>query len=151
MRIEKLSIEQGISENIIEDLLDFSYPYFSNVMSKEYYKEYIINVTNFKKSLLLYNDDKIIGIYFLGSTQITQYSNDKRFKNLKGVEGVMLLVTDEYRGKGFGDKLKDYPKTMGYDYIWGQQAKILSNLSDWLKRRELILETTTIYITAELF
>jgi len=51
---------------------------------------------------------------------------------------------------GWGNKLKDAPKTLDVDYIWGQQFKGLNNLEDWLKRRELIHETQDIYITAEI-
>jgi hypothetical protein len=63
----------------------------------------------------------------------------------------LLAVDKSIRGMGWGNKLKDYPKTLGIDYIWGQQLKTLNNLNDWLKRRELVGETNSVYITAEIF
>jgi hypothetical protein len=62
-----------------------------------------------------------------------------------------LVVDKEIRGQGWGNKLKEYPKTLEVDYIWGQQLKTLNNLEDWLKRRELLGETVGVYITAEIF
>jgi predicted NAD-dependent protein-ADP-ribosyltransferase YbiA (DUF1768 family) len=96
-------------------------------------------------------DDKILGVYLLGDTQLTDYVDAPKYEGLRGVEGVLLSVDSSIRGLGYGNKLKDYPKTLGYDYIWGQQFKGLNNLNDWLKRRELIATTSEVYITAEIF
>ena len=70
---------------------------------------------------------------------------------MDGVEGILLFVEEAYRGKGWGNKLKDMPKEIGYDYVWGRQHKNLNNLDHWLKRRELILEKEREYVTAEIF
>ncbi len=84
--------------------------------------------------------------------QITDYfKNTDKFKGLHGVEGILLFIEEKHRGDGWGNKLKDMSKELGYDYIWGQQFKGLNNLQDWLKRRELITETDNIYITAQIF
>ncbi|MFN9953714.1 MAG: hypothetical protein ACK55I_11490, partial [bacterium] len=81
------------------------------------------------------NND-IKGVYLLGDNQLNSLVEDEKYVNLKGVEGVVLAVSEEVRGQGWGNKLKDFPKTLEVDYIWGQQLKSLNNLEDWLKRRE---------------
>jgi hypothetical protein len=92
-----------------------------------------------------------MGLYLLGDSQLDSLVVNDTYSNLKGVEGVVLAVSEEIRVQGWGNKLKDYPKMLGVDYIWGQQLKTLNNLEDWLKRRELVAETKSVYITAELF
>ena len=68
---------------------------------------------------------------------------------------MLLFIEKDFRGLGWGNKLKDHPKKLmeilDIDYIWGQQYKDLNNINDWLKRRKLIDETQFIYITAEIF
>jgi len=92
-----------------------------------------------------------MGLYLLGDSQLDSLTLNEKYVKLKGIEGVLLVVNEEIRGQGCGDKLKDYPKTLDFDYIWGQQLKTLNNLEYWLKRRELITETKSVYITAEVF
>ena len=90
-------------------------------------------------------DERILGTYLIGNSQL-QHPD---YENLKGVEGVLLAVDDSLRGHGWGSRMKDYPKTLGVDYIWGYQATGLNNLNEWLKRRELIAESELVYVTAE--
>ena len=103
------------------------------------------------KILLVDDENNIKGVYILGGNQLNSIVTAKDYKDLNGVEGVLLCVDETLRGQGYGNKMKDYPKTLGYDYIWGQQFKDLDNLNDWLKRRVLVGETQYVYITAELF
>lgn len=67
------------------------------------------------------------------------------------MEGVALGLKKEYRGNGFGEKLKDwfenYAKDNGYDFIFGQHLKGLNNIDFWLKRRELYREDKHSYYT----
>ncbi len=70
---------------------------------------------------------------------------------MRGIEGVLLAVDKSIQGQGWGNRLKDYTRTLGFDYIWGQQLKPLNNLKDWLKRRELVGEVENCYITLEDF
>ncbi len=147
-----MQIKKGIPEELINDVLEFSYPYFNHLMSKYIYEEYLKSVSNWGISSLLLNEDgKILGVYLLGNHQITDFVTASKYDNLVGVEGVLLVVDSTIRGMGYGNKLKDYPKTLGVDYIWGQQFKGLKNLDDWLKRRELVATTSEVYITAEIF
>lgn len=72
-------------------------------------------------------------------------------KDLKGIEGVALGVFSEYRGRGIGRKLMDYPAMLkGIDYIWGYQLKSLHNLDHWMKRRKLYFENDHLYITYQI-
>jgi hypothetical protein len=147
-----MNIKQGIPNNQIQYILDFTYPHFKHLMSKTGYDFYLKGVTNSNISATLTtDDDKILGVYLLGDNQITDFVDTPKYEGLKGVEGVLLVIDSSIRGLGYGDKLKDYPKTLGYDYIWGQQFKGLNNLNDWLKRRELVATTDSVYITAEIF
>jgi hypothetical protein len=147
-----MNIKQGIPLNQIQEILEFTYPNFKDLMSKDFYDIYLKGVTNWNISATLTtDDDKLFGVYLLGDNQITNMVYASKYEVLNGVEGVLLVIDSSIRGLGYGNKLKDYPKTLGYDYIWGQQFKGLNNLKDWLKRRELVASNDSVYITAEIF
>lgn len=98
-------------------------------------------------------DGKIGGFYFLRSEDIPP-NNPKLYEKLSklnGLEGVALGVFKEYKQYGIGKDLIEYPKRLGYDYIWGYQLKSLENIKDWLKRRKLYYENPYLYITYEIF
>jgi len=149
-----MTIKVGIELYKIEEVLDYTYPFFKHVISRvgfDYYMKGLSNA-NWKKSLLLLdNEDNIKGAYILGNFQLPSQYVQYKYTGLTGVEGLLLAIDESIRGQGWGNKLKDYPKTLGYDYIWGQQFKGLNNLNDWLKRRELVATTSEVYITAEIF
>lgn len=147
-----MNVKKGIPEERRLEAIAWAFEYFKYVTPKNYFFSILDQETNWDISALLLDDnDKIMGVYLLGDKQLDSLTINEKYLNLKGVEGVVLAVSDKIRGKGWGSKLKDYPKTLGYDYIWGQQLKVLNNLNDWLKRRELITETSNVYITAEIF
>jgi len=144
-----MNIVEGIAENEKLNVIGWSYDYFNHVIDINNFIMIIMSDTNWEKSLKLVDDeDNILGVYLLGDTQLKGYS---LYSKLNGVHGVLLAVDSEIRGLGWGNKLKDYPKTMGYSYIWGEQLKSLNNIKDWLKRRDLLADTNYSYITAELF
>lgn len=149
-----MKIKQGITLNQIQEVLDFSFPFFEHVISRKGFDYYMIDLANAnwtQSVLLLDNQENIEGVYILGNNQLpSQFVQDK-YVGLVGVEGLLLAVDESLRGEGYGNKLKDYPRTLGYDYIWGQQFKELNNLKDWIKRRELVATTDSVYITAEIF
>lgn len=152
MNTPDLRIRVGIPEERQEEVIDWTFPYFQYVTDAEYFYAILRQEANWENSLLLLNEnDEIKGVYILGDQPIESLVKTDEYKNLKGVEGVVLAVDRELRGKGWGTKLKEYPKNLGYDYIWGQQLKTLNNLEDWLKRRVLVAETNSVYITAEKF
>lgn len=147
-----MKISQGIPNNKVTEVLEYTYDFFSHLMIKPEFDYYMQGVAaiNWAISLLLLDDeDNIKGAYILGGNQITSMIDTKDYLLLNGIEGVLLCVDQSIRGLGYGNQLKEYPKSFGYDYIWGQQFKDLNNLKDWLKRRELVGETKYVYITAE--
>ena len=149
-----MNIIQGIPNNKIEEVLDYAHKYFEHVMDAKNFHQYVryhANVNWGESILLVDGENNIKGVYILGGNQLNSIVTTKDYKDLNGVEGVLLCVDETLRGQGYGNKMKDYPKTLGYDYIWGQQFKDLDNLNDWLKRRVLVGETQYVYITAELF
>lgn len=148
-----MKIKQGIELTQVQEVLDFSFPFFENVIFRrgfDYYMRDLANA-NWKKSVLLLDGDNIKGVYILGNHQLPSQYVQAKYVGLIGIEGLLIAVDESVRGQGWGNKLKEYPKTLGYDYIWGQQFKGLNNLKDWLKRRELIATTDEVYITAEIF
>jgi hypothetical protein len=149
-----MNIKQGIPLNQIQEILDFSFTFFEHVISRQGFDFYIRDLanTNWNQSVLLLDDqDNIKGVYILGNNQLPSEHVQYKYVGLLGVEGLLLAVDKSVRGQGYGNKLKDYPSTLGYDYIWGQQFKSLNNLKNWLKRRELVATTDSVYITAEIF
>ena len=146
--VEMLVIKQGIPKERLKEIMEWSFPYFTHVIDEGYFNIVVENQTDLKKSAIIVDrNNKIRGAYLIGNHQLRHLD----YKHLKGVEGVLLAIDESIRGKGWGNRLKDYPKTLGVDYIWGQQAKGLNNIKDWLKRRELINESGGVYITAEKF
>ena len=146
--VEMLVIKQGIPKERINEIMKWSFPYFTHVIDEGFFQIVVEGQTDLKKSAMIVDkDDNILGVYLIGNNQLRNLD----FHDLKGVEGVLLAVDESIRGRGWGNRLKDYPKTLGVDYIWGQQAKGLNNIKDWLKRRELINESGGVYITAEIF
>ncbi len=151
-----MQIKKGIPVQDRLKIIEWSFPFFEHVVNKELFGNIILYETKWDISAKLVDDnDEIKGVYLLGESS-PAYMMDSdlwfnKYKNLEGVEGVMLAVDESIRGQGWGNKLKDYPKTLGVDYIWGQQLKGLNNLEDWLKRRVLVGDTGDCYVTLELF
>jgi hypothetical protein len=148
--MREFEIKQDIPVERQHEAILFSYQFFSHTMKFNMFNQYLKEETIWDKSWYLVDEsDTILGIYLMGEQQIPLF--DERFTHLFGVEGLLLAVDESIRGFGFGNRLKDLPRTLGVDYIWGQQFKILNNLDDWLKRRFLVGEMGDVYITAEIF
>jgi hypothetical protein len=147
-----MNIRYGIPQEMRLEAMQWSFQYFKHVIYKNYFFTIIEEETNWDISaIILDEEDKIKGLYLLGNTQLYSFWSNEKYDRLKGIEGVLLVIDKEIRGQGWGNKLKEYPKTLEVDYIWGQQLKTLNNIEDWLKRREIVGETTGAYITAEIF
>lgn len=147
-----MRIEQGITENERLKVIEWAFSYFKDVANKNYFYGLLLQETNWNLSVkLVDNNDEIKGLYLFGDKQLSSLVQGTEYDRLKGIEGVLLAVDKSIRGQGWGNKLKDYTSTLGFDYIWGQQLKKLNNLSDWLKRRVLIAELNNCYITLEIF
>lgn len=104
-------------------------------------------------SVVLEINGEIGGFYFFKKNNIpkTDKKEYDELKDLKGIEGVALGVFKKFRNKGYGKLLINYPKKLGYDYIWGYQLKDLENLNDWLKRRKLYFDGGGLYVTYQIF
>lgn len=147
-----MKLIKGIPLERRKELIAWTFQYFKDVTSEYYFHAILEQESNWDISAMLVDENNDIkGVYLLGDSQLSSLVEDEKYVNLKGVEGVVLAVSEEVRGQGWGNKLKDFPKTLEIDYIWGQQLKSLNNLEDWLKRRELIAETQSVYITSEIF
>jgi GNAT superfamily N-acetyltransferase len=128
-------------------------------MSDDMIIGYTNHVTNWNLSKKLVIDGKLVGFYlFADAIPIKEkvagcelHADLEQFEGLHGIEGVALVVAPEYRGSGLGNQLKDLPRTMGYDYVYGEQLKSLNNLNDWLKRRQLVANCGNVWVTAEIF
>lgn len=143
-------IKKGIPKDRRLEVITWSFEYFKNVTDKEYFFAIIAQETNWSLSAMLVDEnDKLLGTYLLGDLQVDSIIKTDKYKKLKGVEGVLLAVDESLRGQGWGTKLKEYPNILGFDYVWGQQLKTLNNLKDWLKRRVLVGQTDSVYVTLE--
>ena len=147
-----MKIVRGIPNKYISKILDWSI-HFNHIMDESSFRTYVNFMSDFEISFMLLDEkENIVGAYTLLKNEIyEEYPNTEKDEGLEGVEGSLLFVEEAYRGKGWGNKLKDMPKEIGYDYVWGRQHKNLNNLDHWLKRRELILEKEREYVTAEIF
>jgi hypothetical protein len=147
-----MKIVRGIPQKYISQILDWSI-HFEHIMDQTTFKHYVSYVSNFEISLMLLNEDEsIVGAYTLLESDVCdEFNNTEKFEGLYGVEGILLFIDEAYRGMGWGNKLKDMPRELGYDYVWGRQHKKLNNLHHWLKRRELICEMEREFVTAQIF
>lgn len=161
-----------------ETILKLMIESFSHLMPEEQIPGYTDSVTNYSKSIVAVRDNVVVGAYLFGDNQLSNivehleaektkqgeeevgavsrddikiYINPEDYIHKKGIEGVALVIAKSERGSGLGSKLKDYTRTLGYDYIWGMQYKELGNLEQWLKRRKLAAETKELNITVEDF
>jgi GNAT superfamily N-acetyltransferase len=138
---------EKIMEKDKEEVLHIVSNIFSEMteMSYDECKEYTEESTDWDKSVKLVLNDKIIGCYIVADKQLEEMPDKK------GIEGIGLCILPEYRGKGYGELLKDwletYAKENDYDFIFGQHLKSLQNLDPWLKRRELYNEDEDTYYT----
>lgn len=138
---------ESINQNDKEEVLDIVSKIFSEMteMTYEECKEYADEATDWTKSVKLTLNDQIIGCYIVADKNLEEYPHKK------GIEGIGLCILPEYRGRGYGEMLKDwlenYAKNNNYDFIFGQHLKSLHNLEPWLKRRKLYDEDEYSYYT----
>lgn len=147
-----MNIKQGISKERRLEAITWAFEYFKAVTTKDYFCAILAQETNWDLSVMLVDEeDKLLGLYLFGNQQVSSLIGPSFYDDIKGVEGVLLAIDKSIQGQGWGNKLKDFSKTLGVDYIWGQQLKTLDNLQDWLKRRILVGETENVYVTLERF
>jgi len=113
--------------------------------------------TDWDLSRKLMLDGSMTGFYLLQEHSVADLINNRYdrcvpledlsgYATKRGVEGIILLVLPEYRGRGYGNLLKDLPRQMGYDYVYGEHFKATpAVVQHWLKRRRLIADCCGIY------
>lgn len=127
-----------IKKEDISECLEVCASALSHVMSKSGVKGYTASAADWDISVKAEYGGKIVGCYVLnkqpiGNLDYCNIESLRRYKNLKGVQGVALAVLPEYRDLGIGKKLRQYPLKAGYDYIWGLHLKSLHNIDNWVK------------------
>lgn len=98
---------------------------------------------NLKDSWVAVHNGEVVGGYFIGHRQIGDFfptrEESKLYKEKVGIEGVALFVLPAYRAYGVGRVLRDIPKYMDADYVWGQHFDCLNNIANWVKYGRRVL------------
>jgi GNAT superfamily N-acetyltransferase len=145
----RYSIKQ-IQESDIDEVLELANNVFNEQGINMDHKGYIGSVADWDISLKMVDDNsgEIIGFYVFNNDNIP-VENDTYTDN--GLHGVALGIDSKYKGLGLGKQLINYPmENMGdrFDYIWGMHLKGLNNIEDWKKRRDIISDNGSLFITA---
>lgn len=151
MRTRKAVVKiEPIAKDEIRDIIVFAYEGFKELVDFSMFKSRIMKANiNWSISVKLLENEKLVGVYLLGNTQLDCSLYGKDISNMIGVEGVCIMVKKNKRGLGYGSLLKDYVETLPYDYIWGGHDKKLNNLQHWLKRRDLVCKKFNNYFTIQ--
>lgn len=121
---------------------------------------YVLGYMDPDISVVALGGDVVLGFYILGRRQLADGVKDqglkptenlKQYAAKKGVEGVALGVVPSARGLGLGSRFKDFPKSLGVDYVWGLQLHELDNLQHWLKRRRVVAKDNSMVATLQDF
>lgn len=125
-------------------------------MPKSSIRQYISSIAEYPISVKATYDGEIVGCYIFNrepyfpdwkSVIVTNMENGTLFdrctlrsnmlcqqhRSYNPLQGIALAVAEQYRGLGIGKKLREYPLSLPYDYIWGAHSKILRNKEHWLK------------------
>ena len=133
------------------------------------YASYMEACSDWKLSVALTDGDRLLGAYALKEYSADDFfdeipdekpGNEKRselkesvrriaehFGNLKGVQGVSLVVPEHLRGCGYGHLLRCMPGELGFGWSYGIQLKSLRNLEKWQKVREHTEEISGCWVT----
>ena len=109
-----LTIKKGIAKEQVQEVLGYTHTFFSHVMGKMSFNQYMRDLANVdweSSALLVDENGKMLGAYILGNHQLRSMLDIDSYNKLIGIEGVLLCIDESIRGKGWGNKLKDYPKT----------------------------------------
>jgi hypothetical protein len=153
---------ESILPSDIPEILDLKWSVFcSHYSSRDESDSYTLASVDWSKSIKVLHEARIVGIYLLKEEAIadgirsesitTLHESLERYRELRGLHGVTLCLHEAYRGRGWGNLLKEYPGTLGYDYFWGVMFKTLGNLHDWEKRSRLVGESRDLYLILEDF
>lgn len=137
-----------------QEILELVVDTFSYLMSrKDIYYE--LRNVDFKISKKLVLGNELIGANLMSDIQnIDDYTKTgfRVFEDLthygleRGLKGEALVIKKEYAKYHYGIILLNYSIRMGYDFIWWEHFKALSNLVPWTKFR-LVAESDETFIT----
>lgn len=143
-----------IKHSDMTDTLEVCFNSFKEILpgiTKDHLSELILEPLhgNFADSYVAVQGDQVVGGYFLSRQGLpAEIAREHNLENLRGVEGVALFLLPEFRGSGIGRLLREIPKSLGVDYIWGQHFKDLNNLKNWTDYgRQVIYEDEDLFIT----
>ena len=155
----------------VPEILNMCVSVLNKVDNPERIKGYLGSATKWNLSKKCVLDGKIIGAYLLNEFPIQTMLDNceslfkkgvfpkcdlgdyEKYRNLRGLHGLALVVLPEFQKIGAGKKLRDIPLHMGYDYIWGMHLKSLQNIDQWTRfGRRIVAEFTdkeeeVVYIT----
>lgn len=151
---------EPITTQEIAQILDLKWsvfaPYYSNRAECD---QYTMANVDWSLSVKLTLDHRIVGMYLLEPEPVssaiqqegitTIYEGLEKYRTQRGLHGVTLAIDETFRGRGWGNRLKDYATTLGYDYWWAVAFKDLGNLRDWQKRARLVGENHELYLLLE--
>ena len=127
-------------------------PEFERLLDGEDLRAYLDRHVDWDLSRALRVDGRVVGTYLLRERPLRDEVPEAAhgvLDGLRAVEGVGLVVSPEGRGRGWGRLLRDQPRALGYELVWGLQDKRLGNLDRWLARRRLVHDTGASWVTAE--
>ena len=124
-----------IENSDIPEVLNVCAEALQHVDTPDNIKQYLGKATKWSISKKCVLDGRIIGAYLLNEFPLDRMLDDARehckvcdfppeeeyekYHNLRGLQGLALVVKPEFQKIGAGKKLRDVPLHMGYDYIWG--------------------------------
>lgn len=94
-------------------------------------------------------DGRLAGVYLLREGDASGHVGTlpSEMEGLRTVEGVALAVAPWAQGTSYGRLLRDQPRALGFEAVWGLQHKSLGNLDRWLAHRALLGETQGCWVT----
>ena len=153
--VEDLHQVSKITKKDMPEILAMTMAEFGKYVDKEEVIE-VVESADLDISRKIEVNGKIVGCYLLRQASVMEFAADSKidlmpYENMRGVEGLALIVLPAFRGTGLGNILKNVPKSLGYDYVWGLQLKSLNNLDYWLKRRIFVADIDDCWVTMEVF
>ncbi len=145
---------ENASRKDLPEILDVAEPIFKNEMARSMLKMYLEGTVDWslpnKKATV---DGKIIGFYLFNGESVAEFGGQledlSKYKDKKGIQGLILGVDKKYRGWNVGRKLRAIPlQFKNFDYVWGQQFDTLKNLENWTRSgRRLVAKGGGINVT----
>ena len=133
---------QPLTKNDLDTVINMCIEAFGAFETKDEIRTYLmeqIDVSISKKDVL---GSHIVGCYLFNKASIYDFMQDNptcalsdlsSYKDKQGIQGVALVVRNSFKGKGIGKLLRDVPKSMNVDYIWGKHLSDLGNIQQWVQ------------------